>query len=75
MRQYSIAKVIGDAYGFGSLLGKLDITTAKTYDGAVDKAIKKLHLKKGDILSIVALQGSLPHIQGFGLPGRYEYRI
>lgn len=75
MRQYSIAKVKGDFYGLGSLLDVLTTIRAKNYDDAVEKAIKKLRLKKGDILSILALQGSRPQAKGFGLPGRYEYEI
>ena len=75
MRQYSVAKVKGDAYGFGSLLDKLTTVKAANYDTAVDKAVRKLHLKKGDTLSIIALQGSMPQVKGIGLPGRYEYEI
>ena len=75
MRQYSIAKVKGDFYGLGSLLDKLTIIRAKNYDDAVERAIKKLHLKTGDTLSIIALQGVMPQVEGFGLPGRYEYKI
>ena len=75
MRQYSIAKVTGDAFGFGSLISDLTHIRAKNYDDAVDKAIHKLNLKRGDTLSIIALQGKMPIVKGFSLPGRYEYRI
>lgn len=74
-RQYSIAKVIGDFYGLGSQIDQLTTIKAQNYDEAVDKAIKRLHLKKGDRLSIIALQGNMPQIKGFGLPSRYEYSI
>lgn len=75
MRQYSIAKVVGGFYGLGSQIDKLTIVKAKNYDDAVDKAIKKLRLKKGNTLSIIALQGNTPQVKGFGLPSRYEYSI
>ena len=75
MRQYSISKVKGDFYGLGSRLGKLSIIKAHNYDEAVTKSIVKLHLKKGDVLSIIALQGTMPVVKGIGLPGRYEYEI
>ena len=74
MRQYSIAKVKGDFYGLGSLLDQLTTLKAKNYDDAIDKAAKKLHLKKGDTLSIIALQGKMPDDRGF-LPSRYECKI
>ena len=75
MRKYSVAKVTGDFYGLGSRLGRLTEVKAQNYNEAVEKAIKKLHLKKGDTLSIIALQGSMPQVKGFGLPSRYEYKI
>jgi len=75
MRQYSISKVQGEVKGLGSLLGKLDVVKAHNYDDAVEKAIVKLHLKKGDTLSIIALQGTKPQVKGFGFPSRYEYII
>jgi len=75
MRKYSISKVKGDCFGLGSLLGKLDEVKARNYNDAVEKSIKKLHLKKGDTLSIIALQGATPQVKGFGLPSRYEYEI
>ena len=75
MRQYSIAKVIGDFHGLGSQIGNLTTIRAKNYDDAIDKAVRKLHLKKGDTLSIIALQGNMPQVKGFGLPSRYEYQI
>jgi len=75
MRQYSIAKVIGDFYGLGSQLGGLAIIKARNYDDAVEKAVKKLHLTKGNTLSIIALQGARPQVKGIGLPTRYEYEV
>lgn len=75
MRRYSISKVKGDFHGLGSLLGKLAEVKANNYDDAVEKAKKKLKLKRGDTLSIIALQGSTPQVKGFGLPSRYEYEI
>ena len=76
MRCYSAAKVKGDFYGLGSLLEKpLIEVKARNYNEAVEKAIHSLCLKKGDTLSMIALQGNLPKVKGFGLPGRYEYKV
>lgn len=75
MRQYSIAKVMGDFYGLGSQIDNLMKIQARNYDDAIDKAIKKLKLRKGDTLSIIALQGNMPQVKGFGLPSRYEVKV
>ena len=75
MRKYSIAKVKGDCFGLGSFINTPETVEARNYDDAVERAIIKLHLKKGDTLSIIALQGSVPTVKGIGLPGRYEYEI
>ena len=75
MRRYSIAKVTGDFAGIASILSDIRDIKAHNYTEAVQKAIVYLHLKKGDTLSIVALEGSKPRDTALGLPGRYEYKI
>jgi len=71
MRIYSAAKV-KERSSIGSFLEKpLIEVKARNYDEAVEKAIKKLKLKKGDWLSILALQGNKPD---FPL-GRYTYKV
>ena len=74
-RQYSVAKVIGDFYGLGLELDNLATVEARNYDQAINKAIKKLNLKSGDTLSIIALQGNMPQVKGLGLPGRYDVLV
>ena len=71
MRIYSIAKVESDM-GFALKLAHSSLTEvrARNYDEAVEKGTKKLHLKKGDMLSILALTGNRPH----GM-GRYTYEV
>lgn len=70
MRIYSAAKV-KERSSIGDFLDKpLVEVKARNYDEAIEKAIKKLQLKKGDWLSILALQGNMPD----GI-GRYTYKV
>lgn len=71
MRQYSIAKVVQD-HGIASEITALTTVKAHDYEDAINKAFRKLKLKKGDTLSIIALQGRQPSTKGLELPGRYE---
>ena len=74
MPYYSAAKV-KEEWGFGVLLDKPLITIkAKNYDEAIEKAIKKLRLKKGNTLSIIRIGGKQTKTV-FGLPGRYTVKI
>lgn len=74
MRQYSVAKVAGDFYGLGSRLTGMTTVKARNYDDAIDQAVKKLKLRPGDTLSILALQGRSPSGRGF-LPPRWQYTV
>ena len=69
MRTYSIAKVTEDM-GFAVRIHDIGEVKARNYEEAVDKATTKLHLKRGDKLSIIALKGIRPHAMG-----RYTYTI
>lgn len=66
MKEYSIAKVIGDL-GFASEVSKSQIIKARSYRDAVKRAVEVLDLNVGDKLSIIRIPA-----KGFG---RFEYTI
>ena len=71
MRTYSAAKV-KERTDIGNFLDKpLIEVKARNYDDAVEKAIRQLGLKKGDYLSIIALQSKTPSCPF----GRYTYKV
>ena len=75
MAKYSIAQV-REHQPYGSIIvhNSFMVIEAKNYDIAIPKAIKKLKLKKGNILSIIRI-GSKKPAKGFTVPSRYEVEV